>query len=139
MTVFLQSKNREIVKSALGFVKVAIVALPTESVAPHLQALVPALLGWVHDHKNHFKQKTVHIFERMIRKFGYDDVYRFAGEGDEKKVLVGIRRKKERAKRKKAASGAAADGADDEDAVSVLTDMRSVFRTAGIPTYPCCR
>lgn len=114
ITVFLQSKNREIVKSALGFIKVAIVALPTESVSPHLQGLVPALLGWVHDHKNHFKQKTVHIFERMIRKFGYDDVYRFAGEGDEKKVLVGIKRKKERAKKKKAATG----GEGDEEGVS---------------------
>jgi len=50
----------------------------------------------------------------MIRKFGYDDIYRFAGEGDEKKVLVGIRRKKERAKKKKAAG----DGDDDEEGVS---------------------
>lgn len=58
----------------------------------------------------------MHIFERMIRKFGYDDIYRFAGEGDEKKVLVGIRRKKERAKKKKAAG---ADGEDGEE-VSLL-------------------
>ena len=50
----------------------------------------------------------------MIRKFGYDDIYRFAGEGDEKKVLVGIRRKKERAKKKKAAG----DGDEDEEGVS---------------------
>ena len=65
----------------------------------------------MHDHKNHFKQKTVHIFERMIRKFGYDEIYRFAGEGDEKKVLVGIKRKKDRAKKKKAASG---EGGEEE-------------------------
>jgi hypothetical protein len=65
----------------------------------------------VHDHKNHFKQKTVHIFERMIRKFGYDEIYRFAGEGDEKKVLVGIKKKKDRAKKKKAGGG---DGDGDE-------------------------
>ena len=51
----------------------------------------------------------------MIRKFGYDDIYRFAGEGDEKKVLVGIRRKKERAKKKKAAG----DGDEDEEGVSL--------------------
>jgi ribosomal RNA-processing protein 12 len=51
----------------------------------------------------------------MIRKFGYDDIYRFAGEGDEKKVLVGIRRKKERAKKKKAAGG---DGDEDGEEVS---------------------
>ena len=102
ISVFVASKNREIVKSALGFVKVAVVALSPDSVHPHLSTLVPALLGWVHDHKNHFKQKTVHIFERMIRKFGYDTIIRNAGEGEEKKVLENIKRKKERAKRKKA-------------------------------------
>ena len=53
----------------------------------------------------------------MIRKFGYDDIYRFAGEGDEKKVLVGIRRKKERAKKKKAAG----DGDDDGEEVCLLS------------------
>jgi ribosomal RNA-processing protein 12 len=52
----------------------------------------------------------------MIRKFGYDDIYRFAGEGDEKKVLVGIRRKKERAKKKKAAGDGDEDG---EEGVSL--------------------
>jgi len=56
----------------------------------------------------------------MIRKFGYDDIYRFAGEGDEKKVLVGIRRKKERAKKKKAAG--AGEG-DEEEGVSLLSFM----------------
>ncbi|KAL7421785.1 pre-rRNA processing protein [Cryptotrichosporon argae] len=110
VAVFVGSKNREIVKSALGFVKVAIVALPTETVQPHLPVLVPALLGWVHDHKNHFKTKTVHIFERAIRKFGYDEVYKHAPDGGEKKVLENIKRRKDRAKRKKAA----ADDDDDE-------------------------
>lgn len=79
---------------------------------------MPALLGWVHDHKNHFKQKTVHIFERMIRKFGYDEIYRFAGEGDEKKVLVGIKKKKDRAKKKKAGGG---DGDGDEVVSFILS------------------
>ncbi|KAK4688051.1 ribosomal RNA-processing protein 12, partial [Tremellales sp. Uapishka_1] len=104
IVVFVGSKNREIVKSALGFVKVAVVALPASTVSPHLPTLVPALLGWVHDHKNHFKSKTIHIFERMIRKFGYDQVYKFGGEGGQKKVLENIRKRKERAKRKKDAN-----------------------------------
>jgi ribosomal RNA-processing protein 12 len=111
IAVFVGSKNREIVKSALGFVKVAVVALPHDAVAAHLNALVPALLGWVHDHKNHFKSKTVHIFERMIRKFGYDTVYKNAPEGGERKVLENIKRRKDRAKRKKVT----ADGDDDMD------------------------
>lgn len=63
----------------------------------------------MHDHKNHFKSKTIHIFERLIRRFGFDEVYANAGERvEEKKVLVGIRKRKERAKKKRA-------GKDDEE------------------------
>ncbi|ORX37048.1 putative ribosomal protein [Kockovaella imperatae] len=104
--VFLQSKNREIVKSALGFIKLLTITLPPNLIVPHLPTLVPALLGWVHDHKNHFKQKTIHIFERMIRKFGYDAVYKCAPEGGERKVLEGIKKRKDKAKRKKAKGAA---------------------------------
>jgi ribosomal RNA-processing protein 12 len=112
VVVFLEAKNREIVKSALGFVKVAVVSLPADTTRSHLKRLVPALLNWVHDHKNHFKTKTVHIFERMIRKYGYDDVYKCAPDGNEKKVLEHIKKKKDRAKRQKAAK--ATDGAGEE-------------------------
>jgi ribosomal RNA-processing protein 12 len=117
IVVFVGSKNREIVKSALGFVKVAVVALPGSTVSPHLPILVPALLGWVHDHKNHFKSKTVHIFERMIRKFGYEGVYKHGGEGSQKKVLENIKKRKDRAKRKKDSKD---DGEGDDEPVSDL-------------------
>ncbi|KAF7306090.1 rRNA processing protein [Mycena chlorophos] len=100
--VFISSANREIVKSILGFVKLAIHSLPTNLVRPHLPTLVPALLGWSHDHKNHFKVKVRHIFERMLRRFGWDEVYGCAGEEEAKKVLENIKKRKDRAKRKKA-------------------------------------
>ncbi|ODN76332.1 ribosomal RNA-processing protein 12 [Cryptococcus wingfieldii CBS 7118] len=104
LCVFLASKNREIVKSALGFAKVSIVSLPVDALRPHLGQMVPALLGWVHDHKNHFKSKTIHIFERLLRRFGFDEVYAAAGATrvEEKKVLMGIKKRKDRAKRKRA-------------------------------------
>ena len=73
----------------------------------------------------------MHIFERMIRKFGYDDIYRFAGEGDEKKVLVGIRRKKERAKKKKAAGDGDEDGEEGVSSLSLLYHFSK--------PYWCCR
>lgn len=111
-------KNREIIKSALGFIKVATVALPPITVSPHLPTLVPALLGWVHDHKNHFKSKTVHIFERMMRKFGSEVILQNAPAGGERKVLEGIKKRKERAKRKKAAGGNGDDDEDGEEGVS---------------------
>jgi len=113
LLVFLTSNNREIVKSVLGFVKLAVHTLSTELIRPHLKQLVPALLGWSHDHKNHFKAKVRHIFERMLRRFGWDDVYACAGEEEAAKVLVNIKKRKERARRKKALS--AGDEEDDEE------------------------
>ncbi|KAG8771972.1 hypothetical protein FRC12_003310 [Ceratobasidium sp. 428] len=117
LTVFITSANREIVKSALGFAKVAIISLPTSVVSPHLAALVPALLGWSHDHKNHFKTKVLHILERMGRRFGWSAVEEAAGTHERAGVVVHLRRKKERAKRKKEK----AEGSDGEDAEKVPT------------------
>ncbi|KAF8070663.1 armadillo-type protein [Lyophyllum atratum] len=114
LLVFLSSANREIVKSILGFVKLAIHTLPTDIIRPHLKELVPALLTWSHDHKNHFKAKVRHIFERMLRRFGWEEVYSCAGEEEAAKVLVNIKKRKERAKRKK--NTQAEDGEEDEEA-----------------------
>ncbi|TYJ52160.1 hypothetical protein B9479_007232 [Cryptococcus floricola] len=116
LCVFLASKNREIVKSALGFAKVAIVSLPVDALRPHLAQMVPALLGWVHDHKNHFKSKTIHIFERLLRRFGFDEVYAAAGATrvEEKKVLMGIKKRKDRAKRKRAGKDGEEEGEEGE-------------------------
>jgi ribosomal RNA-processing protein 12 len=102
LLIFLSSANREIVKSTLGFIKLAVHTLPEDVILPQLPQLVPALLGWVHDHKNHFKTKVQHIFERMIRRFGFQEVYSCANGEEAAKVLVNIKKRKDRAKRKKA-------------------------------------
>lgn len=102
--VFLTSNNREIVKSALGFVKLSVITLPTPIVRNQLPQLVPALLGWSHDHKNHFKTRTVHIFERMGRRFGWETIMQYASDENEdgRKVLDNVRKRKEKAKKQKA-------------------------------------
>lgn len=115
LLVFLSSANREIVKSTLGYIKLAIHTLSSDILRPHLTELVPALLAWSHDHKNHFKTKVRHIFERMIRRFGWEDVYSAAGKEEAAKVLVNIKKRKERAKRKKTR---AQDDDDNEEAPS---------------------
>ncbi len=112
LMVFVTSNNREIVKSSLGYIKLAIHTMPVDLLRPHLKQLVPALLSWSHDHKNHFKAKVRHIFERMLRRFGWEDVYSCAAEEDARKVLLNIKKRKERAKRKKAHD--AEDGEDNE-------------------------
>ncbi|KAF5370856.1 hypothetical protein D9758_001883 [Tetrapyrgos nigripes] len=112
LLVFLSSANREIVKSVLGFIKLAIHTFPVETIQPHLKELVPALLNWSHDHKNHFKAKVRHIFERLLRRFSWEDVYSCASNEDASKVLINIKKRKERAKRKKEKKK---DDDDDDD------------------------
>ncbi|QRV82799.1 ribosomal RNA-processing protein 12 [Ceratobasidium sp. AG-Ba] len=120
LVVFISSANREIVKSALGFAKVATISLPTAIVSPHLSALIPALLGWSHDHKNHFKTKVLHILERMGRRFGWAAVEAAAGTHERAGVVVHLRKKKERAKKKKEKAGEESDG---EDAAGIPTKV----------------
>ncbi|THU95393.1 ribosomal RNA-processing protein 12 [Dendrothele bispora CBS 962.96] len=101
LLVFLSSANREIVKSVLGFIKLSIHTFPINIVQPHLKELVPALLNWSHDHKNHFKAKVRHIFERLLRRFSWEEVYSCASNEDASKVLINIKKRKDRAKRRK--------------------------------------
>ncbi|KAI0305771.1 armadillo-type protein [Multifurca ochricompacta] len=97
---------KDIVKSTLGFIKLAVHTLSEDLIRPQLRQLVPALLVWAHDHKNHFKTKVQHIFERMIRRFGFQDVHSCSNDEEAAKVLLNIKKRKDRAKRKKSfASG----------------------------------
>jgi len=100
MDAFLTSNNREIVQSVLGFVKVSVISLPKELMLPRLNSLIPNLMTWSHEHKAHFKAKVKHIIERMIRRFGYDVIERNVPDED-KKLVINIRKTKERKKRRK--------------------------------------
>lgn len=112
--IFLGSANREIVKSSVGFVKVAVVALAPVDIQPHLEALIPALLNWSHEHKNHFKLNIRHIFERLLRKFGYDKVESLTSE-DDRKLLVNIRKRQQRSKRKREQAHMDGNGSSDDN------------------------
>ena len=114
MDLFLTSNNREIVKSCLGFVKICVITLPIELMMPRLETLVPNLFVWSHEHKGHFKAKVKHIIERMVRRFGYDNIQKHTPEAD-KKLIVNIRKTKERSKKKKDAARAGQDEDDSDD------------------------
>jgi hypothetical protein len=124
--VFLTSANREIVKSTLGFVKLAIHTLPTAILRPQLPQMVPALLNWSHDHKNHFKEKVRHIFERLLRRFSFDEVYAGVGEHEEAgKFLINIKKRKDRVKRKKAQRQD--EDEDEDEKASVFLQKASIL------------
>ena len=109
MELFLTSKSREIARSAIGFMKVALVSLPKEVMEPRLENLVPNLMVWSHETKGHFRVKVKGLMERMIRKFGYESILRFTPEEDHK-LIINIRKVRERRKRGK--TGLNEDGAE---------------------------
>ena len=102
--IFLQNPNREIVRSALGFVKVEVISLSESLVRPRLNTLLANLMVWSHEHKGHFKVKVKHIVERMVRKFGVDEVER-ACPAEDRKLIANIRKTREQRKKKKQQTG----------------------------------
>ncbi|SCU78672.1 LADA_0A06832g1_1 [Lachancea dasiensis] len=97
--LYLTSNSREIVKSAIGFAKVCCLALPEELMKPKIPSLLPKLLRWSHEHTGHFKAKVKHIIERLIRRYGYEYIDQHFPEED-KRLLVNIRKTRDRSKRK---------------------------------------
>ena len=97
--LLLNSPTREIVKSVLGFIKVVIVVLDQEYLQDHLETIIVGTLG-NKDTKHHFKSKVRHIIERLIRRFSMEAVEGFVPE-TEKKLLINIRKRKERSRRRK--------------------------------------
>ncbi|CAJ0843356.1 5705_t:CDS:2 [Entrophospora sp. SA101] len=87
MDNFVNCKSREIVKSALGFFKVATISLDVDILTPHLSQIIIGLLVWSNEHKNRFKVKVRHILERMIRRFGYDIIEKHVPEITKKRVV----------------------------------------------------
>jgi len=96
---FMSSLSREVLKAVLGFVKVAIVCLEPELLEDFVELIITSILSCSKDKKSHFKTKVRHIFERLIRKFSYEVVEGFVPE-DSKKLIINIRKRRERAKRK---------------------------------------
>ncbi|KIW06263.1 uncharacterized protein PV09_02735 [Verruconis gallopava] len=104
VNIFLQNPNREIVRSALGFSKVCIISLDKEIVHPMLKELIPIYLTYSKEHKGHLQAKVKHIFERLIGKYGFQEIEKYTPAEDHK-LITNIRKRKERAKKKKKAMG----------------------------------
>lgn len=110
--LFLTSNNREIVRSVLGFVKVAVVVLPDETLRPRLNTMVPSLMAWNKEHKGRLRSKVKGIIDRLVRRFGAPLLEAIVGEED-RKLVVNIRKARERSKRKKKEN--AEDEEDDDE------------------------
>ncbi|KAF2236632.1 NUC173-domain-containing protein [Viridothelium virens] len=114
VSLFLSSSpNREIVRSTLGFIKVAIVALPNDMMGERLSVLVPTLCKWAREQKERLKMKVKNILERMVRIWGFEAVEKWTPE-EQRKLLANIRKIRDRRKRRKEAGKGEMEDEDEE-------------------------
>ncbi|EGC37496.1 hypothetical protein DICPUDRAFT_149879 [Dictyostelium purpureum] len=94
--VLLASPNREIVKAVFGLVRVVIASFKDAKVIEsNLEVLINGLAKWGGIDKNYFRVIIQILLERLIKRFGYDQIYPLVPE-DFKKVITNIRKKNEK-------------------------------------------
>ncbi|KAG7200816.1 hypothetical protein KM043_003187 [Ampulex compressa] len=64
------SPTREVVESALSFIKVYVTTMPSPIVASTLPKLIETLSGMTEDCQRHFRQKVRDVFTKLVRKYG---------------------------------------------------------------------
>ncbi|KAJ3676275.1 hypothetical protein LUZ60_003687 [Juncus effusus] len=75
--VLLQNKNNEVIKAALGFVKVLVTELENEKLRNIQGDVLKGVLPWSAVSKFHFRSKVAIIVEILLRKCGYASVDSF--------------------------------------------------------------
>ncbi|NXG17389.1 RRP12 protein, partial [Grallaria varia] len=112
--LLLASRTRDVVKAALGFLKVTLLLVDTKLLAKHVQAMLEAVGNLSDDMRRHFRMKLRNLFIKFIRKFGFELVKGLL-PAEYHKVLVNIRKAEARNRKQRALKRAAAD-ADEEEA-----------------------
>uniref|UniRef100_A0A2K6EW19 Ribosomal RNA processing 12 homolog n=1 Tax=Propithecus coquereli TaxID=379532 RepID=A0A2K6EW19_PROCO len=112
--LLLASRTRDVVKSALGFIKVAVVVMDVVHLAKHVQLVMEAIGKLSDDMRRHFRMKLRNLFTKFIRKFGFDLVKGLLPQ-EYHKVLVNIRKAESRAKRHRALSQAGVEEEEEEE------------------------
>ncbi|XP_074089321.1 RRP12-like protein [Macrotis lagotis] len=110
--LLLASRTRDVVKSALGFIKVVLLVMDMTHLARHLQLMMEAIGNLMDDMRRHFRMKLRNLFTKFIRKFGFELVKGLLPE-DYHKVLVNIRKAEARSKKQRALQQAL-EGEEDE-------------------------
>lgn len=120
----LQSKAREVIKAALGFLRVVALRVPVDLVAPHLALIIEGVLVWAEDSKNKFKLKVRRLIERLCKRCGYEAVAAAWPEAHQK-LLTAVRKGMARSGRQKSRDRAGEGSEGGESAASGARTARA--------------
>ncbi|KAM3835428.1 RRP12-like protein isoform 1-T1 [Vipera latastei] len=107
------SRTRDVVKSALGFLKVTVLLLDTTLLGRHLETMLEAIGRLTDDMRRHFRMKLRNLLSKLIRKFGFEPLQALLPESYHK-VLLNIRKAESRNRKRQAMKRAAATSAEEE-------------------------
>ncbi|KAM6442361.1 RRP12-like protein [Liasis olivaceus] len=107
------SRTRDVVKSALGFLKVAVLLLDSALLGRHLETMLEAIGRLTDDMRRHFRMKLRNLLSKLIRKFGFEPLHDLLPESYHK-VLLNIRKAEARNRKRQAVKRAAATSAEEE-------------------------
>uniref|UniRef100_A0A1A7YHG6 Ribosomal RNA processing 12 homolog n=1 Tax=Iconisemion striatum TaxID=60296 RepID=A0A1A7YHG6_9TELE len=113
--VLLASRTREIVKAALGFIKVILFIMDPKTLATHVTVMMEGIGNIKDDVRRHFRTKLKNIFTKFIRKFGFELVKSML-PAEHHKVLSNIRKAEARNKRRKQAAEEHGESESEEEA-----------------------
>jgi ribosomal RNA-processing protein 12 len=134
----MESGNREVIKAALGFVKVAAVRLPQADLAALLPSMVPALLLPCDDEEgfNRFRSKVRVVVERLVKRCGWQAVEAVTPTAHAA-LLTHMRREEVRNEKRRKASVAGSEfgggkGAKSMAGKSAKTGRKSAWNDADV-------
>ncbi|KAM8806123.1 RRP12-like protein [Eudromia elegans] len=104
--LLLRSRTRDVVKAALGFLKVVLLLVDVKLLAKHVQTMLEAVGSLSDDMRRHFRMKLRNLFTKFIRKFGFELVQGLL-PAEYHKVLVNIRKAEARSRKQRALKRAA--------------------------------
>ncbi|GLD66505.1 RRP12-like protein, partial [Lates japonicus] len=121
ISLLLTSRTREIVKAALGFIKVILFIMDPKTLASHVTVMMEGIGNIKDDVRRHFRTKLKNIFTKFIRKFGFELVKSML-PAEHHKVLINIRKAEARTKRRKQAAEQKDDSESEEEAPKTKND-----------------
>ncbi|XP_061914095.1 RRP12-like protein [Entelurus aequoreus] len=112
--MLLSSRTRDVVKAALGFIKVIIFVMDSDTLASHISVMMEAIGTINNDVRRHFRAKLKNVFTKFVRKFGFELVKSMLPP-EYHKVLANIRKAEARSKRRKQVSEQQDDSYSEEE------------------------
>lgn len=100
--VLMNENSREVIKSVVGFIRIAVAAMSSEQLEPILPELMGGLLTY-HKRKDRFRAKIKIIMKKLVKSFGYDTLLPFV-PAEETRLITHMRKLDERQKRRKMAN-----------------------------------